>query len=128
LVIGVLGSEMKTLGNLEIYRLSLGLSETEWQIYQNLPKTFRFDIGSQLLRAVDSIGANIAEGYGRFHYKESMKFYYNVRGSLWESKHWILLLYRRDFIEKELYLALLEKIEILGKKLNNCIGRLKHAQ
>jgi len=99
-----------------------------WQIYQNLPKTFRFDIGSQFLRAVDSIGANIAEGYGRFHYKDSMKFYYNARGSLWESKHWILLLYRRDFIEKEFYLDFLEKIEILGKKLNNFIGRLKHAQ
>ena len=119
---------MKKLGELQVYQITLELSDQAWIIYQNLPKQFQFDIGSQFLRAVDSIGANIAEGYGRYHYKDSMTFYYNARGSLWESKHWLLLLKKRDFIEQEAFHDFLIKIESLGKKLNNFIARLKNAQ
>jgi four helix bundle protein len=119
---------MNKLGDLEIYKISLELSDMGWDIYQSLPKQFQYDIGSQFLRATDSIGANIAEGYGRFHYKDSMKFYYNARGSLWEVKHWLLLLKKRDFIDEEIFQDFLKKIEILGKKLNNFINRLKNAQ
>ena len=45
-------------------------------------------IADQLIRAASSVGANIAEGFGRFHKKEKQKFYYNARGSLYESIHW----------------------------------------
>jgi len=116
------------LGDLEIYKISLELSDKGWNIYRSLPKQFQFDIGSQFLRATDSIGANIAEGYGRFHYKDSVKFYYNARGSLWETKHWLLLLHKRDFIDEKIFKEFLHKIELLGKKLNNFIGRLKDAK
>ncbi|WP_456452151.1 four helix bundle protein [Hydrogenimonas sp.] len=119
---------MKKLGDLEIYQIALELSDMGWSIFQALPKQFQFDIGSQFLRATDSIGANIAEGYGRYHYKDSMKFYYNARGSLWEVKHWLLLLHKRDFIDQETFQSFLSKIETLGKKLNNFITRLKNAQ
>jgi four helix bundle protein len=42
-------------------------------------------IGSQFITAINSIGANIAEGYGRFHYLDKNKFMYNARGSLMEN-------------------------------------------
>jgi len=119
---------MKKLGDLQVYQIALQLSDKAWSIYQILPKEFRYEMGSQFLRAVDSIGANIAEGYGRFHYKDSMKFYYNARGSLWESKHWLLLLYKRKLIEDDTFDQFLNTIETLGKKLNNFIGRLKDAK
>ena len=119
---------MKKLGDLQIYQIALELSDEAWNIYQSLPKQFQFDIGSQFLRAVDSIGANIAEGYGRYHYKDSMKFYYNARGSLWESKHWVFLLKKRDFIDEKSFQNFLKQIETLGKKLNNFITKLKNAQ
>ena len=64
-------------------------------------------------------------GYGRFHYKDSAKFYYNARGSLWESKHWIYLLYKRDLIDMDLYNELMNKLELLGKKLNTFINSIK---
>ena len=113
------------LGKLEVYQHSLKLSGDIWNVYENLPKSLRFGIGDQALRAFDSIGANIAEGYGRFHYKDSIKFYYNARGSLWESKHWLYLLYKRDLINKSLYNKMMEEINILGKKLNNFIESIK---
>ena len=70
--------------DLEIYRISIEISDLAWSYYQRLPKQFQFHIGNQFLDAVDSIGANIAEGFGRYHYRDSLKFYYNSRGSLYE--------------------------------------------
>ena len=113
------------LGKLEIYKISLRLSSLGWNIYTILPKDLKYNIGNQTIRAIDSIGANIAEGYGRYHYKDSIKFYYNARGSLWESKHWIYLLYKRNLISKDLYVEFIDSLEILGKKLNGFIRNLK---
>lgn len=113
------------LRELEIYKLRLELSGDVWSIYKSLPKDLKYNIGNQVLSSVDSIGANIAEGYGRYHYKDSMRFYYNARGSLWESKHWILLLYNRNLITSDSYNILSEKLELLGKKLNFFIKKIK---
>jgi four helix bundle protein len=113
------------LGKLDVYKISLNLSDKIWDVYKTLDRDLQYNIGSQVLRAIDSIGANIAEGYGRFHYKDSVKFYYNARGSLWESKHWIYLLYKRDLIDMDLYNELMNKLELLGKKLNTFINSIK---
>ena len=113
------------LGKLEIYKISLDLSKEIWGVYSSLATDLKFNIGNQVIRSIDSIGANIAEGYGRFHYKDSMKFYYNARGSWWESKHWVYLLYQRKLISKELYKQMLEELELLGKKLNGFINTMK---
>jgi len=114
------------LGKLDIYKLSLELSTNIWNIYNDLPKPLQFNIGDQALRSIDSIGANIAEGYGRFHYKDSIKFYYNARGSLWESKHWLYLLYKRELISKEDFDTNIDTLHTLGKKLNNFIQSIKN--
>jgi four helix bundle protein len=113
------------LGKLDIYKLSLQLSSLIWKIYVKLPNDLKYNIGNQVIRSIDSIGANIAEGYGRFHYKDSIKFYYNARGSLWESKHWAYLLYKRGLIKKEKYDELINNLEVLGKKLNGFIKTIK---
>ena len=63
------------LEDLEIYKIAVKISDLAWEIYQELPREFRFKTGQQFLSASDSIGANIAEGFGRFHYKDSMKIY-----------------------------------------------------
>ena len=113
------------LGKLDIYKLALKLSDKIWQIYINLANDLKYNIGNQVIRSIDSIGANIAEGYGRFYYKDSIKFYYNARGSLWESKHWIYLLYKRDLVDKKEYEEIIKDLEILGKKLNGFIRSIK---
>lgn len=113
------------LEDLEVYRLALQISDLVWDIYNSLPKEHRFNIGSQILDASDSIGANIAEGNGRFHYRDSMKFYYNSRGSLSETKHWIILLNRRNLIQEETYNKISELIDKENLKLNNFINSIK---
>jgi four helix bundle protein len=113
------------LGKLDIYKLSVELSDMAWEIFNLLPKPLQFSIGDQMIRSIDSIGANIAEGYGRFHYKDSIKFYYNARGSLWESKHWLYLLHKRKLITRETFEKGIDLLNMLGKKLNNFIQRIK---
>ncbi|BCD61664.1 hypothetical protein NitYY0826_C0525 [Nitratiruptor sp. YY08-26] len=88
-----------------------------------MPLDLKFSIGKQVLASIDSIGANISEGFGGFHYKNKIKFFYNARGSLWESKHWIYLLYQRSLIKKKEYEWFIKELEILGKKLNSFISK-----
>lgn len=113
------------LGNLEVYKKSVRLSGLAWIVYSKLPKQYQFTIGDQFLRAVDSIGANIAEGYGRFHYKDSIRFYYISRGSLFESKHWLYLLQQRDLITKETAELFMIKLEEAGVSINSFIKGIK---
>ena len=54
------------------------------EIVPKLPKEERYRLGDQLIRAARSTTANIAEGYGRFHYLDNAKFCSNSRGSCWE--------------------------------------------
>jgi len=79
-------------------------------------------LGDQFIRSMDSIRANIAEGFGRFHYLDKNKFNYNARGSLYESVQWLDLLYRRGKINKELFDLIDQKLKILSIKLNNYIS------
>jgi len=54
------------------------------QVVSVLPREERYRLGDQLLRTARSTTANIAEGYGRFHYLDNAKFCSNARGSCWE--------------------------------------------
>ena len=113
------------LKDLEVYRISREMSKIAWGVYKDLKKEFKFSIGQQFLSAIDSIGANIAEGFGRFHYLDSVKFYYNARGSFWEATHWEELLLERNLISENVDKKLLEKFEIFGIKINNFISSIK---
>lgn len=78
--------------------------------------------GDQFIEAVDSIGANITEGYNRYHYLDKIKFYYNARASLSEvNDHWIELIKERDKIVDEDYQAFKKISKKLSLKLNNFI-------
>ena len=81
------------LKNLKVYELSREFSRLSWNVYSKFNYGLIKTIGGQFIRSVDSIGANIAEGYGRFHYLDKVRFYYNARGSLIEAKHWVELMY-----------------------------------
>ena len=89
------------LKNLDIYRLARKLSAEAWKSYTNMDWETRKIIGYQWIRSVDSIGANIAEGHGRFHYLDKNKFNLNARGSLAEAVHWTELLKERKIISDQ---------------------------
>ena len=109
-----------------LYKESLVLSTLGWEIYLNLPLRLQIHPGSQFLRAIDSIGANIAEGFGRYHFKDSIKFYYYARGSNFETKFWLRLLYDRKLIEKEVMMVLAQRLEKQGVMINKLINATKN--
>src|SRR3989344_2902361 len=113
------------LEKLEIYILSRELSALGWKIYQSLGTREKNIMGDQFIRSTDSTGANIAEGYSRYHYLDRIRFCYNSRGSLAEANnHWLELLLERKKVQKEKYEKYKEVAEKLSLKLNNFISSI----
>jgi len=113
------------LDDLEVYKLARIISRESWMIYNGFDWQTKKIIGDQFITSIDSVGANLAEGFGRFHYLDRNKFNYNARGSLIESIHWLNLLFERKKINNDLYENLNQKLKILSIKLNNYISSTK---
>jgi four helix bundle protein len=71
----------------ESHRLVIAI----YKLVRRLPKDERYGIVDQLRRASSSITANIAEGFGRYHFKDKIRFYYQARGSVNEVENFLLL-------------------------------------
>lgn len=111
------------LKDLEVYKLARELSKIGWEIYQDLSWQDKKIIGDQFIEATDSVGANITEGYFRYHFLDKIKFYYNTRASLAEcSEHWLELLKERNKVKEEKYKQFRATTEKLSLKLNNFIA------
>lgn len=113
------------LKDLEIYKLAAEICREAWKIYVKFTWQDKKIIGDQWITSVDSIGANIAEGFGRYHYLDKNKFNYNARASLLESTHWIQLLRERGKIDEEEFKSIETKLKLLHLKLNIYIRSTK---
>jgi four helix bundle protein len=74
----------RTFEDLEVYQIAGELRKAMYRVNRRLPSFEKFELGSQIRRAAVSLTNNIAEGHGRFHYLEQLKFCLNARGSLEE--------------------------------------------
>lgn len=90
-----------------------------------LPPSENFELKSQIRRAARSSTANIAEGWGRFHYLDSNKFYYNSRGSLAELLDHIIEARDENYLSEQLFQELRNQILEAIKVLNGFIFYLK---
>ena len=113
------------LGELESYKMAESLAQIVWRIVERWKPFERQTIGLQLVRAADSVGANIAESHGRFYFGEKLQFLYYARGSLYETRHWLRLAWRRDLLLAEDNVQLAELIEPLAKSINSFASALK---
>ena len=87
------------LEELRVLKMVESLADDIWQEVAHWDAFAKNTIGSQWIRATDSIGANIAEAFGRYHYGEKLQFLYYARGSLFESKYWLNRTISRNLIE-----------------------------
>ncbi len=76
--------DMRGFEDLECYQLAMNVFREAYRIASLLPVEEKFNLANQLRRAATSIILNIAEGYGRFHYLDTLRFYYMARGSMME--------------------------------------------
>jgi four helix bundle protein len=117
------------LEDLEIYTLSEAFADEIWFMVIEWEYFAKDTLGKQLVRSADSIGANIAEGFGRYHYKENKNFCYFSRGSLIETKGWIRKAKTRGLITPDSFEDLFQKLETIHIKLNayiKFIGKLSN--
>ncbi len=106
---------------LRIYELAMNIGERVWLIVSKWDYFVKDTVGKQLVKSVDSIAANISEGYGRFHYKENKQFCYYSRGSLYETKTWLKKAHDRRLIVDNDFQSLQNDLETIAYKLNNYI-------
>jgi four helix bundle protein len=105
--------------NLRIYELSEILSAKIWEIALGW-KPFAGDtVGKQIVRAADSIGANIAEGSGRGSTQDNRRFIRMARGSLCETQHWLRRAFRQKLLTSRHVEELKPIINELSPKLNS---------
>jgi len=110
------------LEELNIYNTADEISDSIWELVDGWTYFQKDTIGKQLVRSADSIIANIAEGYGRYFFKENRNFCYYSRGSLLETKNWLGKAFRRKIIEENSYNNLVSSIDSLHKSLNAYIS------
>jgi len=113
------------LKDLEVYKLAREISREAWPVYKEMDWKEKKLMGDQWIRSIDSIGSNVAEGFGRFHYLDKNKFNYNARGSLTEAIHWTEILHERELLPLEKYSSLEPKLKNMHLKLNNYINSTK---
>jgi four helix bundle protein len=114
--------------NLRVYLMAEHLADEVWEVVRDWKMLARDTVGKQLVRAADSIGANIAEGTGRKSYADNKRFVFIARGSVNETKHWLRRAYKRKLLTSQQIDTLKPIIETLAPKLNayaNSIGRTR---
>lgn len=77
--------ELRGFEDLECYKLAIQVFRETYRVVPLLPPEEKYNLADQLRRAATSAILNIAEGYGRYHYLDSLRFYYIARGSLMET-------------------------------------------
>ena len=109
--------------DLEVWQMGKNIVIETYQISTHFPKEESFILASQIRRAALSVPANIAEGFGRYHYLDKAKFYLNARGSLYELKSHLLIAQELGyFSQSQPITSLLITIDKLSLKLNNLIS------
>jgi four helix bundle protein len=119
----------KGLETLQVWQRSLGLAKLICKdVLILLPSQEKWALANQLRRSVQSVPANIAEGYGRYYFQESVRFCYIARGSLEETFSHLTLAYKLDYLPEETYQSLTSEIQELRRMLNGYISFLKESK
>ncbi|MFU8827764.1 MAG: four helix bundle protein [Brevefilum sp.] len=114
------------LESLEIWRRAVDYAVDMCQnVIPLFPPEEKWALASQLRRSVQSIPANIAEGYGRYNFQETIHYCYIARGSMAETKTHLVLAFRMGYIKEEIYLQFLDQLNDLGKMTNGYVAHLR---
>ena len=117
------------LNRLELYSVAQDLAKFTYKtIVNQLPREEKWGLASQIRRAAASIPANIAEGYGRYYYQETIRFCYLSRGSLLELMSHIELCEDMGFINDDQALIINEKANSVLRLIHGYIKYLKQCK
>lgn len=109
---------------LRVYQLAEQLGDQLWEIVEKWKPMAQRVVGEQLVRAADSVGANIAEGSGKGSAADNRRFVPVARGSLYETKHWLRRAYRRQLLAAGQVESLKRTVDELTRTLNGYLRSL----
>ena|SRR2546423_666729 len=110
---------------LRVYKLSEGLADAIWAIVERWPSFTKLTVGTRIVQAADSIGANIAEGVRRRSYQEHRRFIRTARGSLCETRHWLQQAFRRALLMPGETTRLKGKLDVLAPQLSAYLDSIR---
>ena len=98
------------------------------QVIPLLPASEKYNLADRLKRAATSVPANIAEGHGRYHYLDNVRFCYIARGSLTEVQSHLSLANSLGYLPDDMYQRATTNAESIARQLNNYIAYLKRSK
>lgn len=113
------------LEELRVLQITEELADSIWREVGMWNEFARDTVGKQLTRAADSIGANVAEAYGRFHFGEKINLLYYARGSLFETKYWLNRCKTRNLISLENGNDWVIRLGEIARQINSFVNNLK---
>jgi len=117
--------DIKTFEDLDVWKLARDLRREIYKITKTYPKEETFRLVDQMRRAAISSTANIAEGFGRFHFQENIQFCRQSRGSLYEIIDHLITSNDEGYLPDEKYESLKSHTYRTIKVLNGYIAMLK---
>jgi len=109
------------LSDISAYKKSFHLSNNVWDIVKDWDYFLKDTVEKQWVRAIDSMSANIAEGFGRYGKKDKIKFYYYCFGSMKESQDWTQKAFVRKLISEEQYNQIMKELNDMPKEVHSLI-------
>ena len=106
------------LNDIRAYKIAFELSNYVWEVVMKWDWFAKKHIGGQFVEAIDSISANIAEGFGRFGKKDKIKFYRYSSGSVKECFDWSEKAKARNLLSEEKYRHIMSQLQLLPREIN----------
>lgn len=113
------------LEDLKILQNAENIADAVWKRVVQWEEFAKDVVGKQMARAVDSVGANIAESYGRYNYGEKLQFLYYSRGSLFEAKYWLNRALARELMGADEVISYAARLSDVARQLNTFANSLK---
>jgi four helix bundle protein len=114
-----------TFEDLRVLKSAEEIADSIWKIVVQWDEFARDVVGKQIARSADSVGANIAESFGRFNFGEKLQFLYYSRGSLFETKYWLNRTRERGLLKPDEVQEHINRLTDLARQLNTFAGGLK---
>jgi four helix bundle protein len=116
---------MGAFTDLEVWKKSRVLRNTIAELVKSFPAEEKYRLTDQIIRSSRSIGNNIAEGHGRFHYIDASKFLVNARGSAAETIDHLIIAFDNKFIDEQTIEKLKQDCEECMRMINGYITYLR---
>ena len=114
-----------TFEDLRILKSAEEIADSIWKVVVRWGEFEKDVVGKQITRSADSIGANIAESFGRFNFGEKIQFLYYSRGSIFETKYWLNRMKVRGLMKPDEVQNYVDDLTDLARQLNTFVASLK---